>query len=168
MKKQTSRRKFLAASATHAGVASGAIALAEAAQAAPENEKAKGSKRVFARPGQQVTPGALFSPGVQFGNLIFVSGHIPLDPATRKIVSGPFANQVRQCLENVKEVVEAAGSSMDKVLKCTVFLSDIANYHAMNEVYVKFFPSDPPARTTIAVKDLPFESPIEIECIASL
>ncbi len=167
MKQETNRRKFLTASATRAGVAAGAVAWAEAAAAAPDRDPmTKGSKKVFARPGQHVSPGALFSPGVQFGSMIFVSGHIPFDPATRKIVPGPFANQVRQCLENVKEVVEVAGSSMDKVLKCTVFLSDIANYQAMNEVYVKFFPSDPPARTTIAVKDLPFESPIEIECIA--
>ena len=168
MKKQSNRRKFLATSTSRAGVAAAAIALVDTAKAAPEKEKTKGGKKVFARPGQQVAPGALYSPGVQLGNLIFTSGHIPMDPATREIVPGPFANQVRQCLENVKEVVEAGGSSMGKVLKCTVFLSDIANYQAMNEVYVKFFPSDPPARTTIAVKDLPFESPIEIECIAGV
>jgi 2-iminobutanoate/2-iminopropanoate deaminase len=81
-------------------------------------------------------------------------------------VEGPFPNQVRQCLENIKTVLEAAGSSLDRVLKCNVFLTDIANFRAMNEVYHTFFPTDPPARSTVAVKDLPGDSPVEIECIA--
>jgi 2-iminobutanoate/2-iminopropanoate deaminase len=71
-------------------------------------------------------------------------------------------------LENVKAVLEAAGSSLDRVLKCNVFLTDIATFQAMNEVYHTFFPTNPPARSTVAVKDLPGQSPVEIECIASV
>jgi len=117
-------------------------------------------------PGQKTASGLPFSPAIQFGNLVFVSGQIALDPATQKLASGTIQDQVRQCLENVKAVVEASGSSMDKVLKCTVFLTDIANFQAMNEVYRGYFPTDPPARSTVAVKGLAAGTPIEIECIA--
>src|ERR1019366_3653285 len=110
----------------------------------------------------------MFSPATQLGNLLFLSGSGAMDPATHKVVPGPIGNQVKQCLENLKVVLTAAGSSMDKVLKCTVFLTDITNFQAMNEVYHSYFTSNPPARTTIAVKDLPGESPVEIECIASV
>ena len=82
------------------------------------------------------------------------------------MVEGPIGNQVKQCLENLKSVLEAAGSSIDKVLKCTVFLADITNFAAMNEAYHSYFVANPPARTTVAVKDLPGGSPVEIECIA--
>ena len=114
------------------------------------------------------SPTRILSSGIQFGRLLFVSGQGAHDPKTHKVVAGPFPDQVRQCLENVKTVLEAAGSSLDRVLKCTVFLTDIGNFAAMNEVYHTFFPTDPPARSTVAVKDLPGESPIEIECIASV
>jgi reactive intermediate/imine deaminase len=100
------------------------------------------------------------------GNLLFLSGTGAHDPQTHKVVPGPIGNQVKQCLENLKTVLEAAGSSVNKVLKCTVFLTDIADFPAMNEAYHIYFPADPPARTTIAAKDLPGGSPVEIECIA--
>jgi 2-iminobutanoate/2-iminopropanoate deaminase len=73
---------------------------------------------------------------------------------------------VKQCLENIKTVLEGAGSSLDRVLKCTVFLTDISKWGEMNVVYHQYFPTDPPARSTVAVKDLPGDSPVEIECIA--
>ena len=121
---------------------------------------------VITRPGEPLTPASLFSPATQLGNLLFLSGSGALDPQTHKLVPGPIGNQVRQCLENLKTVLEAAGSSLDKVLKCTVFLTDIADFQAMNAMYHTYFPVNPPARTTVAVKELPGQSPVEIECIA--
>lgn len=164
MKKGTSRRKFLSETATRVGVVAGAAVISAPANAAPG--KSRHSKKVITRPGQPLAPGAVYSPGIQLGDLIFVSGQVPMDPATRKLVRGPFAEQVRQCLENIKSVVEAAGSALDRVLKCNVYLSDMENFQAMNEVYLTYFPSNLPARTTLAVKGIPLESPIEIECIA--
>jgi 2-iminobutanoate/2-iminopropanoate deaminase len=150
----------------------GAVAAAGAAEviAPPERaqaKQAKPKKKVVSLPGAQPAPSALFSPGIQLGNLLFVSGQGARDPKTGKFPEGPFPDQVRQCLANIKAVLEAAGSSPERVLKCTVFLTDITNFQAMNEVYHAFFTSDPPARTTIAVKDLPGNSPVEIECFAA-
>lgn len=164
MKNESNRRKFLNRTVTGAGAVAGALALASAANAAPK--KGKLAKKVITRPGQPISPTSILSPGIQFGNLLFVSGAGAHDPETHKVVPGPIQNQVRQCLDNLKTVVEAAGSSMDKVLKCNVFLVDIADFKAMNEVYHTFFPTDPPARSTVAVKELPGDSPVEIECIA--
>ncbi|MBI4166701.1 MAG: hypothetical protein HY508_13305 [Acidobacteria bacterium] len=109
---------------------------------------------------------ALFGPAIQFGDLIFVPGQTAHDPATGKLVSGAFQDQLRQRLEIVKAVVEASGSSMDKVLKCTVYLTDIGSFPAMNEVCHSFFPSEPPARSTAAVKELVGGTPVKIECVA--
>ena len=164
MKKESNRRRFLSGTLVRAGAVAGAAALAPPAQAAPKKEKP--GKKVITRPGQEITPSSILSPGIQFGNLLFASGAGAHDPTTHKVVAGPIQNQVRQCLDNLKAVVEAAGSSMDKVLKCNVFLVDIADFKAMNEVYHTFFPTNPPARSTVAVKDLPGESPVEIELIA--
>ncbi len=164
MRRESSRRKFLRGTAAQAGAIAGAMALAHPSVATASEHKP--SKRVVTRPGEPITPTAVLSPGVRFGNLLFVSGQGAHDPKTRKLAAGPFPNQVRQCLENVKAVVEAGGSSMQRVLKCLVFLTDISNFQAMNEVYHSFFPTDPPARSTVAVKDLPGETPVEIECIA--
>jgi len=164
MMKESNRRRFLTGTVAQAGAVTGAMVLAVPGQAAPKKEKF--GKKVITRPGQEVTPPTILSPGIQFGNLLFVSGAGAHDPRTHKVVPGPIQNQVRQCLENLKVVVEAAGSSMDKVLKCNVFLVNIADFKAMNEVYQTFFPTNPPARSTVAVKDLPGESPVEIECIA--
>jgi 2-iminobutanoate/2-iminopropanoate deaminase len=157
------RRKFLGRALIGTATA-GAAALALPAPGRAEKGKAK--KKVIHRPGEPSTPATILSPGIQFGSLLFVSGAGAHDPKTHKVVEGPFPNQVRQCLENIKTVLEAAGSSLDRVLKCTVFLTDISNFQAMNDVYHTFFPTDPPARSTIAVKDLPAQSPVEIECIA--
>ena len=156
------RRSFLKASIAVTATA-GAATLAFPASATP---KQGAQKKVVTRPGEPLTPASLFSPATQLGNLLFLSGSGAQDPQTHKVVAGPIGNQVKQCLENLKTVLEAAGSSMDKVLKCTVFLTDITNFAAMNEVYHSYFPANPPARTTIAAKDLPGDSPVEIECIA--
>lgn len=165
MNSEASRRRFLTQTAKGAGVAAGALTVGPTVHAAPKEGIAK--KKVIVLPGQKTISGAPFSPAIQFGNLVFVSGQIAFDPTTQKLASGTIQDQVRQCLENVKAVVEAAGSSLDKVLKCTVFLTDIANFQAMNEVYRSFFPTDPPARSTVAVKELVGGTPIEIECIAA-
>ncbi len=102
------------------------------------------------------------------GKLVFVSGQTPSDPATSKLVEGDIAAQTRRCLENVRAVLAAAGSAPDKVVKTTVFLTDMADFKAMNAVYAEFFGQTPPARSTIAVVGLPLGARIEIEAIASL
>ncbi|HMD84251.1 MAG TPA: Rid family detoxifying hydrolase [Terriglobia bacterium] len=159
----SSRRSFL--KGTLAATATvGASTLASPTSAAARKSGAQ--KKVITRPGEPLTPTSLFSPATQLGNLLFLSGSGAHDPQTHKVVPGPIGNQVKQCLENLKVVLEAAGSSMNKVLKCTVFLTDITDFPAMNEVYRSYFPANPPARTTIAAKNLPGNSPVEIECIA--
>jgi 2-iminobutanoate/2-iminopropanoate deaminase len=161
--KNSSRRSFIKGSI--AGTAAvGAATLPLPAAAAPGKSGAQ--KKIITRPGQPLTPESLFSPATQLGQLLFLSGAGAHDPQTHKVVPGPIGNQVKQCLENLKTVLEAAGSSMDKVLKCTVFLTDIKDFAAMNEAYHTYFPANPPCRTTIAAKELPAESPVEIECIA--
>lgn len=162
-KRDTNRRSFLKSSLTSSATV-GAAALALPAAAAPG--KPGGQMKIINPAGGPLPATALFSPATQLGNLIFVAGCGALDPNTRLLVPGPFAIQARQVLENVKAVLVAAGTSMDKVLKCNVFLADITNFGAMNEVYHAYFPVNPPARTTVAVKDLPNGGPIEIECIA--
>lgn len=162
--RRSDRRKFLRRGLTTVAGATAASALALPALAAGAKKGA--AKKVIYKAGEKPSPGRILSSGIQFGTLLFVSGQGAHDPETHKVVEGPFPNQVRRCLENAKMVLEAAGSSLDRVLKCNVFLTDIANFQAMNEVYHTFFPTDPPARSTVAVKDLPGESPVEIECIA--
>lgn len=161
-KSDTNRRSFIK------GSVAGTLTAGTAGFLVPVTARGAGKaeKKVITRPGQPITPSSLFSPAIQLGNLLFVSGAGAQDPETHKVVPGPISNQVKQCLENIKAVLEAGGSSLDKVLKCTVFLTNIADFQAMNEVYHTYFPTNPPARSTIAVKDLPAESPAEIECIA--
>lgn len=157
------RRKFLRNTLTGTGALAGAATLGLPASAAA---KGKATQKVITRDGQPLKPDSILSPGIQFGNLLFVSGAGAHDPTTHKVVEGPISNQVRQCLDNIKGVLEAGGSSLDRVLKCNVFLKEIADFQEMNKVYHTFFPTNPPARSTVAVKDLPGDSPVEIECIA--
>jgi len=158
---KSGRRGFLEHSLKGAVFAGAAGALES-----PASAQGKATKRAIYRAGQKPSTDTIFSPAIQYGNLLFVSGAGAHDPVTHKVVDGPIQHQVRQCLENIKTVLEAAGSSMDKVLKCTVFLTDITKWGDMNVIYHQYFPSDPPARSTVAVKDLPGESPVEIECVA--
>jgi len=160
--RKSDRRKFLRRGLGGAAVATAAVLPLPASAQSP----AAGGKKVIYRPGHKPSKDAIFSSGIQYGNLLFVSGAGAHDPATGKVVEGPFQNQVRQCLENLKLVLEAAGSSPEKVLKCVVFLTDISTWGEMNIVFHQFFPTDPPARSTVAVKDLPGNSPVEIECYA--
>jgi reactive intermediate/imine deaminase len=161
--KNSPRRSFLRSSLASAATV-GAATLVMPAAATPG--EAAAPKKVITRPGEPLTSASLFSPATQLGNLLFLSGSGAQDPKSHQLVPGPIGNQVKQCLENLKTVLAAAGSSMDNVLKCTVFLTDITDFQAMNAVYHAYFPANPPARTTVAVKDLPGGSPVEIECIA--
>ena len=107
-----------------------------------------------------------YSQGIELGDLVFVSGQTPIDPATGALVPGDVAAQARRCLENGGAVLAAGGSSYGKVLKTTVFLTDMADFKAMNAVYAEFFGAVPPARSTVAVAGLPLGARVEIEAIA--
>lgn len=106
-----------------------------------------------------------FSPAVRAGDLLFLSGQIGTVTGGG-LVEGGIGPETRQTMENIKAVLGAAGSSLDKVVKCTVFLADIAEWPAMNEVYRTYFPTDPPARSAVAGSGLALNSRVEIECIA--
>jgi len=107
-----------------------------------------------------------YSPAIEVNNTLYVSGQIAVDLATGKLVEGKIEEQTRQALKNLRNVIEKAGYSMENVAKCTVLLSDIANYSTVNQIYMEFFPKDPPARMAFAVKDLPMGALIEIDATA--
>jgi 2-iminobutanoate/2-iminopropanoate deaminase len=107
-----------------------------------------------------------YSQAVEYGGLIYCSGQIPLDPATGQMAEGGVAEQTVQVLENLKAVLEAAGSGLDCVLKTTCFLKDMGEFAAMNEVYARYFSTAPPARATVEAARLPRDVRVEIECIA--
>ncbi len=109
-----------------------------------------------------------YSQAVIHGNTVYCSGQIPLDAATGQLVEGGIAEQTVRVLENLKAVLEAAGSSLDHVLKTTVFLKDISEFAPMNEVYGRYFHVNPPARATVEAARLPRDARVEIECIAAL
>lgn len=102
------------------------------------------------------------------GNLVFASGQAALDAQTGTLVAGDVAEQTAQVMRNLQAVLEAAGSSLGQVLKTTVYLADMADFAAMNEAYARFFPQNPPARTTIQAARLPLDARVEIELIALL
>ncbi len=110
-----------------------------------------------------------YSQGVEWDSkLVFTSGQIPLDPKTGNMVEGGIQEQTRQALENLKAVLEAGGSSLKKVIKCTVFLADMNDFAAMNQVYAEYFPQNPPARSAFQVARLPKDARVEIEAIAEV
>ncbi len=111
-------------------------------------------------------PKAPYSQAVKAAGLVFVSGQGPIDPVTGAFQLGPIRDQVRLTLSNIKAIVEAAGSSMDRVVKCTVYLVDIADFAAMNEVYMTFFTGVRPARTTVEAM-LGSGISVEIDAIAA-
>jgi 2-iminobutanoate/2-iminopropanoate deaminase len=106
-----------------------------------------------------------YSAGIRAGELVFTAGQVGIDPATGELVAGGIAAETRQALRNVQAILEAAGSSLDRVVKTTVFLRDMADFAAMNAVYAEFFPAAPPARTTIQAGALPRNVAIEIEAV---
>jgi 2-iminobutanoate/2-iminopropanoate deaminase len=109
-----------------------------------------------------------YSQAVKACNLMFCSGQIPIDPATGKLVKGDITAQTTRVLENLKALLADQGLGLDRVVKNTVFLTDLANFAAMNAVYAQYFPLDPPARSTIQVASLPLGALVEIEAIVSL
>ena len=107
-----------------------------------------------------------YSQAVKANGLVFVSGQIPIDPRTGQFVAGGIAEQTEQVLKNLAELLQAAGSGLDQVLKTTVFLADMEEFAAMNEIYGRFFTEEPPARATVQAARLPRDARVEIEAIA--
>lgn len=113
-----------------------------------------------------IPAGLPFSSAVRIGDLVFLSGQIGNVPGTRQLADTGIAGQTRQTFENIKTVLAAAGTSLERVVKCTVFLVDMRDYAGMNAVYAEYFPKDPPARSTVAGSGLALGARVEIECIA--
>ena len=109
-----------------------------------------------------------YSQAVIYKGIAYLSGQIPLDPATGQVVEGGIAEQTERVMLNLGRVLEASGSSFKQVLKTTVFLADMAEFPKMNEVYAMYFPNDPPARATVQAAGLPRGVRVEIECIAAV
>ena len=121
-------------------------------------------KEVIQAPG--APPGLPFSSAVRVGDLLFLSGQVGVRPGTTDLVSGGIEAEMRQTMENIKAVLEYAGSSLDRVVKCTVFLGNLQHYATMNAVYASYFPVNPPARSTLGANGLALGAAVEIECIA--
>ena len=134
--------------------------------AAAQQQQGTANKQVINRP--DARPGFMFSTAVRVGDLVFLSGVMGTQ-AGGKLADGGIEGQTRQALENVKANLELAGATLADVAKCTVFLTDAANFAGMNKVYHEFFPTDPPARSTVAVAALVVPNAlIEIECTAAV
>ena len=107
-----------------------------------------------------------YSQAIEAGGMVFASGQVPIDPATDQFVSGGIKEQTRQSLTNARSRLQQAGTDLSHVVKTTVFLADMADFAAMNEVYAEFFSQPYPARSAVAVKQLPKGALVEVECIA--
>ena len=121
---------------------------------------------------QQITtdkaPSAIgpYSQGITSGNMVFVSGQIPLNPASGELISEDIQAATRQVLENLRAILQAGGADLEQVVKVTVFLKDMADFQKMNEVYAEFFDANPPARACIQVAGLPRDARVEMEAMA--
>ena len=109
-----------------------------------------------------------YSQAVRFGNLLFVSGQIPLDPVTAEIVKGDIKVQTKRILENLNAILTEGGSSLDNVIRTTIFLANLEDYADVNEMYTEFFDKSMPARSTVQVSRLPMDVRIEIDAIAGI
>ena len=109
-----------------------------------------------------------YSQAVVHNGLLFVSGQIPIDPETNIMIQGDVSEQTRRVLRNLKAIVEAAGSSLDRVLKTTIYLSDMSSFSDVNMIYGEFFTANWPARATVEVSRLPKDALVEIDCIAAV
>jgi 2-iminobutanoate/2-iminopropanoate deaminase len=109
-----------------------------------------------------------YSPALKVGNLLFLSGSIPLDPASGQLVPGGIVEQTTQVMENIKSLLEAAGASVNHVARTTVFMVDLGEFAQMNEIYAKYFTAPYPARSTVQVVKLPKDVRVEIDVIAVL
>lgn len=114
------------------------------------------------------SPMAVFSPAIRTGNLVFLSGQLGLKEGTLEMVPGGITAETEQTLKRIRSLLNDIGLDMEDVVKCTVFLADINDYPKMNEVYLKYFPSDPPARSALAASGLALGAQVEIECIAAM
>jgi len=140
------------------------------------DESKKGYAEVLSQPpvreviATENAPAAVgpYSQGIRAGHLIFTAGQLGMDPTTGKLVEGGVEAQARQALTNLQAVLEAAGTSLDRAVKVTVFLQDIEDFKAVNGVYAQFFTQDPPARSAVQVAALPLGGLVEIEAIALL
>ncbi|OYT70900.1 MAG: hypothetical protein CFK52_09755 [Chloracidobacterium sp. CP2_5A] len=140
------------------------------AQATPSDAFTGDHRMTTTRIATDQAPAAIgpYAQAARVGDFLFTSGQIPLDPVTMDIVGDDVATQTRQVLANLAAVLRAAGGDLSSVVKTTVFLKDMNDFQAMNEVYATFFPSAPPARSTVEVARLPRDARVEIECIAAL
>jgi 2-iminobutanoate/2-iminopropanoate deaminase len=109
-----------------------------------------------------------YSQAIKAGGFLFASGQVALDPGTNEFLGGDIAKQTERVLENVKGILEAAGCHLNKVIKTTVYLKNMSDFTAMNEVYARYFPSAPPARSTVEVARLPKDALVEIEVTATV
>ena len=143
-----------------------AVVLTQAATAQQAVIQTPAEKQVIQLPGS--LPGLPFSSAVRVGNVLYLSGAIGVLPGTRQVVDTGVVKQTQQTLENIKAVLTYAGSSLERVFKCTVFLVNIADFEKMNGVYATYFPKDPPARSTVAGSGLALGARVEIECLATV
>lgn len=141
-----------------------ALVLIVACSPGPSPATQRSTKQTIRVPGS--LEGLPFSSAVRVGDMLYLSGQVGTRPGTNELVEGGVDAETRQTLENIKTVLAYAGSSLDDVAKCTVFLADIADYQAMNAVYREFFVEDPPARSTVAGSGLALGARVEIECLA--
>ncbi len=146
--------------------ASMALTLASCAPVASTSPGPSTTEVTFHAPPKMGNRKLPFSEAVRVGNILFLAGKVGRKPGERAVVPGGIQPETRQVLENIREVLERHGSSMDRVVKCTVFLADIAEWAAMNEVYTEFFASNPPARSALGASGLALGARVEIECIA--
>jgi 2-iminobutanoate/2-iminopropanoate deaminase len=127
----------------------------------------KAAKRERVIAAKAPSPIGPYSVGIRWGELVFASGMAGVDPDTGKLVSGGIEAETRQALENLRSILEAGGSSLARALKTTVFLQDMAEFAKMNAIYAEFFPSDPPARSTVQAAALPLGARVEIEAVGA-
>lgn len=125
-------------------------------------------KSIVSSPKVALLPGALYSQATRAGNLLFIAGMVPRDEKSQLVGPGDIRVQTRQVLENIKAIVEAAGGTMLDILKLTIFLTDMANFEGMNDIYREYFKTEIPARTTVKADLVRKEYLIEIEAVASI
>jgi 2-iminobutanoate/2-iminopropanoate deaminase len=126
------------------------------------------SRHIFNSPDAAAAVGPYSHAARVSGELLFISGQIPLDPVTSAIVGDTPAEQARRCLENLEIIAKAGGGSLAQAVKVTIYLLDMAAFNEVNDVYAEFFPSDPPARVTVAVAGLPKGSLVEIDAVVAV
>jgi 2-iminobutanoate/2-iminopropanoate deaminase len=107
-----------------------------------------------------------YSPAVAYGNIVYISGQVPMNPETNSIVAADFSDQAEQVFSNLEYTLTQSGSSLEKVIKTTAFLTNLDDFPALNEIYKKRFPNERPARSCVEVSRLPFDAKVEIEAIA--